>query len=108
MRRLLIALGALFLLACGPGEIGDECQGGSAMNDCVDDALCTQMPAEDLEPPENPNNLQFFCRAICDSNIPCEAGFTCQRAEGTMLSTCQPDAEMMMDPMEDPMEDPMP
>lgn len=106
MRRLLIALGALFLLACGPGEVGDECQGGSGMNDCVDGALCTQMPAEDLEPPSTPNNLQYFCRTTCDSDLTCEAGFNCLRAEGTMFSTCQPNGMEMME--EDPMEDPMP
>lgn len=102
MRRLIIALAALFLLACGPGEIGDECVGGSAMNDCVDGAFCTQMPAEDFVPPDNPNNLKYFCRAICDSNAQCEEGFVCLRAEGSMVSTCQPDPTMMM--MMEPME----
>lgn len=102
MRRLLIALGALLLLACGPGEIGDECEGASAMNDCVDGAFCTQQPAEDLEPPDNPNNLRYFCRAVCDSEAACGDGFNCLRAEGSMLSTCQPDGMEM--PMEEPME----
>ncbi len=97
MRRLVITLGALFVLvACGPGEIGDECQGGAATNDCVDGAFCTQMPDESLEPVDRPNSGIYVCRAVCDSNSQCEDGFVCLRAEGSMVSTCQPTADDMM------------
>lgn len=93
MRRLLIALFALTLLAaCGPKEIGSDCQGGSAENDCVEGALCTHDISEDPNPPDPPNAERFTCRAVCEIEADCEAGFACRRAEGTMFSTCQPSA----------------
>lgn len=92
MRALLITLTTLLLLvACGPGELGQDCQGGPAENDCVDGALCTAEPADEHEVPESPTT-RHVCRAICDNNADCtEEGFVCLRAEGTMLSACQPD-----------------
>ncbi|MGE0790548.1 MAG: hypothetical protein AB7S26_33025 [Sandaracinaceae bacterium] len=86
----LAALALFALSACGPGQIGEECHGGSATNDCVDGAFCTQAPPEETVPVEQPNNLRYFCRTICDDNADCEEGTTCLRAEGSMVSTCQP------------------
>ena len=102
MRRLLITLAPLALLiACGPGEIGQACQGGAADNDCVDGALCTLERSEEAAPPEEPNNESFVCRQLCDDNADCtEEGFLCQRAEGTMFSTCQPDPDATPPAME--------
>lgn len=93
MRRLLITIvPVLFLIACGPGAIGEACQGGAAENDCDEGALCTLEPSEEASPPDTPNNESFVCRQICDNNADCtEEGFTCQRANGTMQSSCQPD-----------------
>ena len=94
MRRLLITLAPLVLLiACGPGEVGEACQGGAAQNDCVDGALCTLERSTEVAPPDQPNNERFTCRQLCDSNSECEAGYLCRRAEGTMFDTCQPDPD---------------
>ena len=66
MRRLLITLAPLFLLiACGPGAVGEACQGGAAENDCVEGAVCTLEPSEEAAPPDEPNNESFVCRQIC-------------------------------------------
>ena len=91
MRRLLVSLATLVLVACGPGEIGENCSSGSATDDCVDGAVCSRLPAATPEPGDEPNDDEYVCRAICDMNADCPAGETCQRAEGTMLSSCQPD-----------------
>ena len=97
MRRLLFIGAAIALLsACGPGNVGQRCVGAAATNDCVDGAICTLEPAEHTEPPPVPNNERFFCRTICDTNAQCAddgEGYTCQRANGTMFSSCQPPRE---------------
>lgn len=94
MRRVLFFGAALaFLSACGPGGVGQQCVGGASTNDCVDGAVCTLEPSMFGEPPPLPNNEVFFCRTICDTNDECAddgEGFTCQRANGTMFSSCQP------------------
>ena len=97
MRRLLITFGALTLLvACGPKDVGSECQGGASENDCVEGALCTLARSETPSPPDNPNNERFYCRTICEIDANCEAGFECRQAAGTMTRTCQPDDDPTM------------
>lgn len=97
MRRLLITLGALTLLiACGPKDVGSECLGGAAENDCVEGAVCTLARSETPAPPDEPNNERFYCRTTCDTVANCESGFECLQAAGTMHRTCQPDDDMMM------------
>ncbi|MBX3271535.1 MAG: hypothetical protein KF729_14815 [Sandaracinaceae bacterium] len=91
MRRLMLTLGAVVLLAaCGPGEVGDRCEGGPAQNDCVDGAVCTPDRTVSVEPPEDPNDDLYFCRALCDLEANCPEGFECRQAAGTMFRSCQP------------------
>ena len=91
MRRLLIILGALSLLAaCGEKDVGADCSGGAAMNDCVDGAVCTAERSATTAPPESPNGDRFVCRTICDIDANCSDGFDCRVASGTMYRTCQP------------------
>ena len=92
MRRLLITLGAIFMLAActSTGEVGSECQGGAAENDCVEGAVCTLARAESTMIPDEPNNERYFCRSVCDGDESCPTGFECRRAAGTMARTCQP------------------
>ena len=99
MRRLLISLSALTLfVACGAHEVGAECQGGAADNDCVESAVCTPAPSVTPEPPEGPNGDKLYCRAICDIDEVCPVGFECRQAAGTMARTCQPSDGMMTAP----------
>jgi len=93
MRRLLLILGVLGLLAACDGEkgVGDECVGGTASNDCVEGAFCTLARSESVPPPEDPNNERYVCRTICDTNGDCADGLECRRATGSMTRTCQPD-----------------
>ncbi len=99
MRRLMITLGALLLLAAcdGDGNVGDECQGGAAENDCVEGTICTIARSSSATPPSDPNNERFYCRTICDVEADCEPGFECRQAAGTMYRSCQP-AESSSDP----------
>ena len=102
MRRLSMIVGALGLLlvACGPGEVGQNCAGGPARNDCVDGAICTPENSETTEPPGAPNENNFFRRTICEIQADCEEGFRCQRVEGVMESSCQPDPDYVPPSME--------
>ncbi len=92
MRRLLITFGAVLMLAActSPHDVGSQCHGGAVENDCVDGSFCTLARAESAAIPDNPNNEQFFCRALCDGDANCPTGFECRRASGTMQRTCQP------------------
>lgn len=95
MRRLsmiVVALG-LFAVACGPGEVGQNCAGGPAENDCVDGAICTPERSTTAEPPGAPNENNFFCRAVCEIQADCDEGFLCRRVEGSMAMSCQPDPD---------------
>lgn len=106
MRRLIISrlgmvLGAaLALAACGPGEIGQDCHDGVAENDCVDGAICTADATMSVDPPEDPNADKWVCRQLCEIQANCPEGFLCRRAEGTMLSSCQPDPDYVAPPTE--------
>ncbi|HJL19764.1 MAG TPA: hypothetical protein RMH99_29140 [Sandaracinaceae bacterium LLY-WYZ-13_1] len=104
MRRLLITMAALVTLAaCGPGEIGQECQGAAIEEDCVDGAICTPTRSETAEPLDDPNSEIYVCRQICEVQADCtEPGMECRRVVGSMVSSCQPDddASDPMDPME--------
>jgi len=91
MQRLLITLGAIFMLAaCGPKEIGAECQGGVSRNDCVDGLICTLARSPSTPPPEDPNGERSYCRTICDVDGVCEPGFECRQVVGSMTRSCQP------------------
>ena len=95
MRRLLLILGVLGLLAACDGDksVGTECFGGTADSDCVEGAFCTLARSESVAPPDDPNNERFYCRAICDTNSDCSDGFECRQATGSMIRTCQPDSD---------------
>ena len=94
MRRLLTISAALALLvACGPGDVGQSCQAGALEEDCVEGAICTPDRDDRTPPPEDPNDYSYTCRAICEVNADCEAGFTCLGVEGSMRSSCQPTDE---------------
>ncbi|MCB9591418.1 MAG: hypothetical protein H6719_01690 [Sandaracinaceae bacterium] len=93
MRRLIITLGALLMLAAcdSTGSLGDECQGGAATNDCVEGTQCTLARSATAAPPTDPNvGERFYCRTICDIEANCPDGFECRTAAGTMVRTCQP------------------
>ena len=100
MRRLLSTFAALALLtACGPGEVGDACQGGALEGVCVDGAICAPERSTSVEPPEEPNDERYTCRAICEVEADCPEGETCRRVVGSMLSACQP-VDAASDPTE--------
>ena len=96
MRRFLSVLGfSLFVVACGPGEVGDECRGAPVEDDCVDGALCTRERSESFEIPDTPNSERYFCRQECSSEAECDEGFECGEVAHTSSRqrSCQPRAE---------------
>lgn len=91
MRRLLTSFAALALLnACGPGEVGEACQGTALEEVCVEGAICTPGRSEQPEPLDDPNSEPYACRTICEVEADCEGGMECRRVAGSMLSSCQP------------------
>jgi hypothetical protein len=85
---------ALALGACGPGEVGQDCQ-DSVANDCVDGAICTPDATMGPEAPNPPNADRFTCRPICDVEAGCADGFVCRSVLGSMSSSCQPDPDFV-------------
>lgn len=93
MRVLSIPFVALILLVgCHTGEIGTACSGAATEEGlCVEGAVCAMDLDPGEAPPDPPNAVSSFCRAICDTDFDCtEAGFQCREVVGTMVRACQP------------------
>ena len=97
MRRIFVMIAAAALglsaMACGPGEVGQNCAGAATEDNCVDGAICTPDRSDSTEPTSSPNGDTATCRTICESNLQCDGDMTCRRVSGSMLSSCQPPVE---------------
>lgn len=82
LRTLLTTLVlALALVGCGSSDIGEACDTGGSVDECVDGAICT-----------NESGDSNTCRKICDTTDDCPANFTCNGVTGGSTKSCQPDA----------------
>jgi hypothetical protein len=82
LRPLLTALiFAAALVGCGSPEIGEACDTGGSLDECVDNAVCT-----------NESGDANTCRLICDTHDDCPANFSCNGVTGGSTKSCQPDA----------------
>lgn len=80
LRTLLLALGVTLALAgCGAADIGESCDTGGSVDECVDGAICTNDSAGNV------------CRLICDSTADCPASYSCNGVTGGSIKSCQPD-----------------
>jgi hypothetical protein len=94
MRVLWILFASLILLVgCNTGEIGTACSGGATEAGlCVEGAVCASDADPGEAPPDPPNAIPSFCRAICDTSFDCtEPGFECREVVGSMVRACQPE-----------------
>lgn len=78
-KPLLTSVLALFLLACGGQDIGQECEGAGSEDDCVSGAICT-----------NESGDRNVCREICEVQEDCPAGLNCNGVTGSSAKSCQP------------------
>jgi hypothetical protein len=93
MRRLWISLSALGMLAaCNSGDVGSRCSGTPTEDVCNEGAVCAADRSATAAPPEDPNDEDFFCRQLCDTNAECEPGFECRGVAGApMIQACHPE-----------------
>jgi len=69
----------LVLLVGCTSEVGEECDDVGSTDDCEDGAVCTN---------EGDGGV---CRFLCDDQVQCPAGHSCNGVSGTNLKSCQPD-----------------
>ena len=85
MRKVVTFLGTvlvLTLIACGRGEIGEECEEeGRVGGECVDGAVCAKKDA--------PTEGSLVCLKQCASASECGAGQECGTVGGTNLKGCR-------------------
>lgn len=76
-----ILLGAL-VAGCGGADIGEACDDTGSTDECVDGAICDTVEGERAE-----------CLAICDDDVDCDAGFSCNGVSGSNIKACHQDGE---------------
>lgn len=74
---LLMAL-AFSLSACASAELGEECDTAGEVDECVDDAICTN---------SSDGNV---CRKVCTKDDSCAADEECNGVSGSTTKSCQP------------------
>jgi hypothetical protein len=74
-------LSTAVLLACGQGaEVGENCETSSSVDECVDNAICT-----------NESGDALVCRQSCEAKEDCPSGHNCNGISSTTLKSCQPE-----------------
>jgi len=70
---------ALALAACGSSDIGESCDEPGSIDECVDNAICTNEDGRSI------------CRLRCDEQSDCPANYSCNGVAATDRKSCQPD-----------------
>ena len=74
-------LSTAMLLGCGQeAEVGETCETASNVDECVDNAICT-----------NESGDVLVCRQSCEDKEDCPSGHNCNGITSTNLKSCQPD-----------------
>ena len=82
MQRMVMLLSAFLLLGavgCGKAELGESCDDAGKTDECEDGAVCTN------------EDEGAACRALCEEQEDCPAGYACNGVSNTNLKSCQPD-----------------
>jgi hypothetical protein len=86
MRKVVTFLGTLLVLsvvACGNGDIGEDCdKEGRVGGECVDGAVCGRK--------ESPTTGSLVCLKQCVAPSDCGAGESCGAVGFTSLKGCRP------------------
>jgi hypothetical protein len=79
---------ALALGGCaGSSEVGEACTTPGDTEECVDGAICTNLPGGDAQATGDENQ----CFALCTDDDQCTDLEGCRGISGTNLKSCQPD-----------------
>ena len=70
---------ALFLGACGAGDVGDACSDPGSESQCVDGAVC-----HDRDSGDAPGR----CRLICSDDRDCPMGGSCEDVSDSPFKGC--------------------
>ena len=85
MRKVVTFLGTLLVLtivACGRGDIGEDCaKEGRVGGECVDGAVCGRK--------DSPAEGSLVCLKQCSTPADCGGGETCGAVGGTSLRGCR-------------------
>ena len=68
-------------------EIGEGCSESGQTTECVEGAICTNLPGGDAEATGDENQ----CFAVCTDDDECTDVQGCRGISGTNLKSCQPD-----------------
>ncbi len=79
MRTIALAvlmLALTSLAACGPAEIGEECESTGSTDECVEGAIC------DTE------DDAAVCLELCEEDVDCGSGYQCTGVSGGNRKAC--------------------
>jgi len=72
----LLLLTLASLTACGPAELGEECESTGSTDECVDGAIC------DTE------DDAAVCLRLCEEDADCGSGYQCTGVSGDNRKAC--------------------